>query len=1380
MASSRSSATSATKQSEMLSDVLAAHGLPATVSQLSNILALGGRTFEVLARMRSEELEALLKKGIAAGRVRLVSEGTYQSVGVTSEKLHQILESAQYAELANAIARALPIIGLQGEADSNRLDRDLRNAFYCGDAVLLNSTISVLHSSFPKERLDTKRFNFLFDESDEWLTNLSLPFLMCCAWKLVPVAILELRPIRPLVEKLYACASNFQAPAICQLIDYAILCSDWKQVKVLMELLPAGQAPRQTRVAWIRFITGNDSQSVSFYLDALEGVRRDMRNSEAWFKTIGGLFMIMAELRINEETTLISAASHIQSAVNEDTLFHSVYVLLEKVISSKMQTGLPPGNTAWSGEGPLLNIFLCLMQYWLTGTLTATQQLLLTRSADLARDGAYAWLAQECDELVLRLKNPESSSFHRHHDGPVKGLPFMLDCVLSQNSWLERLNRLNHHLAELPPRVPRRISWQINVESGENGVIVAKPMEQHPGSNGKWTRGRKYSAYRNIDFTQINANGNLPNTEYDLEAQDKFACQTLQAAEAMGAMEPAVRRQTWGQVMQSLIGHPRLYLETMDGRHLKCVDATPCLRLAMIDDQFQYRLHPSAVQGENIVVRLENGDLLCVYQFDKSLLELRELIGDEFRVPGEAIEEHAEILKAMIGRYQVCSEIPLDFLEVPAEIGDYVPYVRLTPESHGLKVQLLVAPFYRNRDYFAPGTGPREMIFHEHGKLHRLVRNFDIELQEARQLIEACPTWAAAEPDPDGEWSWSIEGLAGCEFTLQLHQVMDKCRIEWPEDRKFVCHRTLTQGNISLNTQTYQRWFSVEGEVHLEGTNATTTLGELIQAAVVDKKRFISLNDGQMVALSEGLRKSLHELSQLGEFTASRGGAQTLRISQFLRPFASEILSSFGNVEKNPDHEVWIQKYDKAMQETAEVPAALNITLRPYQKDGYTWLSRLDKIGAGACLADDMGLGKTLQAITLILSRAAEGPALVVAPTSLCNNWKNEFQSYAPTIKAEIFGPGDRAESFKRMKAGHVMITSYGLLQSELEAFKKIQWRVAVLDEAQAIKNSHAKRSQAALEINAQFRIVTTGTPVENNLNELWSIFNFTVPGLLGSSESFQRRFAQDKDEMATNHLKDIVSPFLLRRLKSQVLAELPPKEEIDYFIELSPEERKFYDDLRHQILSDLDAGAESSVIQRHSEVLKGITRLRLAVDHPSLVEGGTNLPGSKLEAFLELTKSVLANGHKILVFSQFVKFLSVVQEAFRKNEIGYQYLDGSMTAKERESAVKAFRNGESPVFLISLQAGGLGLNLTEADYVIHLDSWWNPAVENQASDRAHRLGQNKKVTVYHLRTVNTIEDKIRELHKKKLDLADKLLGGNDTIEDNTSMEELLRLLREP
>ena len=1377
--SPRKTATQSRSQFDtLLTEVLAVIAEPVTPTELANVLVSLGQDYETLSRLQDLGIEARLRALEASGAVQSPAPGKYSAAPLSSEALRALFAKPHYARLPAAIAHSLPIVGTRGDGDIGRLKRDLRHAFYSADAAFLNSTIQDIKINLPQELIGGTHFDFLFDEPEEWLLSLPDPFLMVCAWQLVPAAIRELRPIRPLAEKLYTMIEKAKTSALCPLLDYAILCGNWKQVRAIVYQLPSGEAPRLTRIAWLRFITGKDDEAIQFFLEALDSLRQELRHHDGWFSTIGGIFLLLAELRLGTEQSLSAADLQVNAAIAEDTEFRSIYLLLQRVVECKLHPDLPPPQCHWLAGPAIVNIFSCLAQYWLTGELAPAQRLLLDQAAARAQKGGFHWLAEECAEFQHRLDATSQSASRKWHDAEAHAMPFMLDCVLNQNSWLERLSRVERHLAELPDRIQSRLVWFVNIESADRGLFPVRPVEQ-TFRNGRWTRGRKFINFHEDDFTAINDTGaeNAPTPgEFQLTPQDKFACDTLRHAEEYLRRHPDAGRFAWGKVLQALIGHPNVFLDNTDGRPVRCVSAEPRIRLAQIDGQIQYRLLPEPADGENLVVRLESGDLLAVYQFDNDLARLRTLLGADFRIPLESAQENAEILGLLAQHYQMLADFPVEQLPLPVEKADAMPRLRLQPLARGLRIQLLFQPFGSLQEYFLPGEGPVEYIFQEGERIRRIRRDPEAERKCAEELVASCERLAASAPvEP---WVWQMEGQACYEFSLQVRELLDRCHVQWPEDQKFICRRTLTLGNVSLHTQSYQSWFSVDGEVQLDDSAATATLADLMQAAVVEKQRFVALSDGQIASISEGLRKRLLELSRLGE-RGKNGGA--LQICRFLMPFLGDYLKGFGGIRRTPETEAFIASYNQAMEAKPRPAADIAKVLRPYQSEGFTWLARLDAVHAGACLADDMGLGKTIQAISLFLRCLPEGPGLVVAPTSVCDNWLAEFQRFAPSVHCEIFGRGDRREAFQCLGKNHVLITSYGHLQSELARFQQQHWRIAVLDEAQAIKNSHAKRSQAASEINADFRLVTTGTPVENNLNELWSIFNFIIPGLLGSREGFQRRFAtpieHDNDQEVSQHLKRLISPFLLRRRKDQVLSELPPKEEIDYPVTLSEAERRFYDDLRHKILAELDASTENEG-QKEIRVLAGITKLRLAVDHPSLVEGGTGLQGSKLEAFLELLKGLLENGHKILVFSQFTKFLSVVRDALDREKVKYQYLDGSVVARERAAAVAGFQNGEAPVFLISLKAGGLGLNLTQADYVIHLDSWWNPAVENQASDRAHRLGQDKKVTIYHLRAANTIEDKIKALHQRKRDLAETLLANTDDIK-TTSLEELLTLIRE-
>jgi len=482
---------------------------------------------------------------------------------------------------------------------------------------------------------------------------------------------------------------------------------------------------------------------------------------------------------------------------------------------------------------------------------------------------------------------------------------------------------------------------------------------------------------------------------------------------------------------------------------------------------------------------------------------------------------------------------------------------------------------------------------------------------------------------------------------------------------------------------------------------------------------------------------------------------------------------------------------DEASELVPQIPSTLQAQLRDYQIEGFEWAMRLAHWGAGACLADDMGLGKTLQALAVIIARAPKGASLVLAPTSVCFNWEQDISRFAPTLKVKIFGRegdiNDRQKMLDNLESFDVVICSYGLLQREGEKLESVQWQTIVADEAQALKNPLTKRSQAALKLNASFRMITTGTPIENNLTELWSLFRFINPGLLGSQKQFHKRFAQliesnkDSDDAAKRRasfaLRQVISPFILRRLKSQVLTELPARTEINLPIELSEQEITFYEALRRQAIENL-MSEDVETGQQHIKMLAEIMKLRRACCHPSLVMPTSNIESSKLKAFDKLMVDLKQNNHKTLVFSQFVGHLQLLKERLITNGIGFQYLDGSTPTPQRQQSVNAFQAGEGDVFLISLKAGGSGLNLTAADYVVHMDPWWNPAVEDQASDRAHRMGQTRPVTIYRFIAKNTIEDKIVALHQHKRNLANNLLEGSDT-SNNLSPEDMMALLQE-
>jgi SNF2 family DNA or RNA helicase len=376
--------------------------------------------------------------------------------------------------------------------------------------------------------------------------------------------------------------------------------------------------------------------------------------------------------------------------------------------------------------------------------------------------------------------------------------------------------------------------------------------------------------------------------------------------------------------------------------------------------------------------------------------------------------------------------------------------------------------------------------------------------------------------------------------------------------------------------------------------------------------------------------------------------------------------------------------------------------LRPYQVEGFRWLARLAAWGVGACLADDMGLGKTLQALAVLEGRAAAGPALVLAPTSVCSNWVREAERFAPGLRPILYRAVDREQTVASLGPGDVVIASYALLVRDAERFQKIRFGTLVLDEAQAVKNAATRRARAVRDLNADWRFALTGTPVENHLGELWSLFRILSPGLLGSWDQFRERFAnpieRGKDAIRREALAQVVRPFVLRRTKAQVAPELPSRTEIALPIRLSAAERRLYDDARLAAAARLGRLSEGGDAEGNRfQVLAEITKLRQLACHPRLVDPESAIQSSKLERFLEVVETLREEGHRALVFSQFVKHLDLAREALDARGVRYLYLDGATPAAERDRRVDAFQAGEGELFLISLKAGGTGLNLTAA-----------------------------------------------------------------------------------
>ncbi|MEE1233778.1 MAG: DEAD/DEAH box helicase, partial [Phocaeicola sp.] len=503
-----------------------------------------------------------------------------------------------------------------------------------------------------------------------------------------------------------------------------------------------------------------------------------------------------------------------------------------------------------------------------------------------------------------------------------------------------------------------------------------------------------------------------------------------------------------------------------------------------------------------------------------------------------------------------------------------------------------------------------------------------------------------------------------------------------------------------------------------------------------------------------------------------------IKISQFNTPLLDKTVNGVLSIGCDKQLNELKNNITKSLKQEPPVPAMLQAELRDYQYEGFRWMVRQTGWGAGVCLADDMGLGKTVQTIAFLLHRAQQGPSLVVAPASVIPNWCSELNRFAPALKISVLNKStDRKALIAEATDNEVVLSTYGLLVNEEESLTDKAWNVVCLDEAHTIKNRDTKMSKVTMQLQASARLILTGTPIQNHLGELWNLFSFINPGLLGSYEQFHTKFiapiegSNDKERQL--QLKRIVQPFMLRRTKAEVIEELPEKMEITIPVELSSEEMAAYEVIRRKAKSMLEEENRVSV-----STLAEITKLRQAACSIALTNKKWKGDTTKIQILLDQIDEIKTGQNRMLIFSQFTSFLELVRKKLDERHEPYLYLDGNVSLKQREMLVKRFQNGECPLFLISLKAGGLGLNLTGANYVIHLDPWWNPAIEQQATDRAYRIGQERNVTVYRLIAQHTIEEKIVRLHHSKRDLADSLLEGAD-LAGKLTEKELMDMLTE-
>jgi superfamily II DNA or RNA helicase len=932
---------------------------------------------------------------------------------------------------------------------------------------------------------------------------------------------------------------------------------------------------------------------------------------------------------------------------------------------------------------------------------------------------------------------------------------------------LERLAQRSTAPAAEARQAEERLIWRVYPRSRHLEPYVQKRTA------GGWTRGRKL-AIKHL----------LPGAPQapDLAADDARVAAFAREERSLRSGYPDVHHYFALEAFGALVNHPRVFLEEQEVP-IPVVRGQVQLVARSEHNRFNVGVSPPEFSGELQLVE-EVGRLL-VYATAAEALPVLKWIGSGLSFPLPAQARVMEVLSRLAHLLPVQSFELTSARSVPA---DPRPWLRIVPHEGGLSITLSVRPLGQHGPQLSPAEGAPTLLGQIDHENVQAERDFGKERALVAALLTRCPLLDAHQ---SREHHFGLVGADAClDFIAALRDLESEVHAEWSEGNRLRLRGRGTRQALRGGVRSAGNFFLASGSLEVDA-ELSLELEELLALVADSPGRFVRLASGDYLELEQELRDTLSALSASRSEAARRGaGKKSLKgvpVARSALCVLEALTASDSGFVLDADTLAYRQRIEAAFERRYPLPRRLEAELRPYQQEGFRWLARLAELSLSACLADDMGLGKTVQIVALLLHRAKTGPALVVAPTSVCDNWRDELVRFAPSLRVRWYLGSEREAELEGLAAGQVVITTYSLLQQDIERLQPIEFGTAVLDEAQFIKNAESQRARAACRLNAGFRIAATGTPVENHVGDLFGLFQFLLPDLLGARATFSRRFTLDAEgeagARARQNLRRTLQPFILRRTKAQVLTELPGVTEVRRSVTLTAAEAALYESVRRAALARL-VGTSSTGASKNGkldprdrfQVLAEITRLRRLCCHPELVATGASTEASKLASFLELVDELIQGGHRALVFSQFVDMLALVRSALDARKVSYQYLDGSTPTAQRKSAVESFQAGEGEVFLISLRAGGFGLNLTSADYVIHLDPWWNPAVEAQATDRAHRIGQTRPVTVYRLITQHTIEERIIELHRSKRELADSLLEDSGRAAKLTA-DELRSLL---
>lgn len=807
----------------------------------------------------------------------------------------------------------------------------------------------------------------------------------------------------------------------------------------------------------------------------------------------------------------------------------------------------------------------------------------------------------------------------------------------------------------------------------------------------------------------------------------------------------------------------------MENMEIMCSNPKLSMELQMEDEVLS--LHDMG--QEPIISICEDGSILCyqgcIYLPDMEFLaNLRPFFTTLFGKKQSELEFRGENMGSFIEKILPVIKKTMN-IQVPEKIKDHYIVEQLQPKLYFDIDRSRQRPVLVARMIFAYGEHEVNPLQDEQKGSYILVRDREEEEQLLRLMY-------------DKHFSVRREQFVLTKedeiFQLMTEGIQDLCRqFEVFYSKEYKANSIKKVGMLSAGIRLNTDINLLEMDVDY-GHIPKEELRDFFRSIKL-KKKYYRLKSGAFVNLMTEDKQidELRDLLSIGEVTEDN----KIAFSQTAVMEVDELLPHTQRITRDAGYKQLLEDLKNPDKTNWELPNGMEDILRPYQITGYRWLCSLAHYGMGGILADDMGLGKTLQTITYVLANPGTR-TLIVCPTSLAYNWQDEFSKFAPQIATQIISgtPQERADLMQQSTDVPVWITTYPLIRKDVDLYKAQIFDACFIDEAQFIKNPTSLGAKAVKAVQAKHRFALTGTPIENTLSELWSIFDFVMPGFFGRyrqfEECYEKPILRDHDSVQMQKLRRKIRPFVLRRMKKEVLTELPDKIETRRMAEMGAKQRKIYESYLARIQMELAGDEENTPGGNRMQVLAALTRLRQICCHPATFASNYHGGSGKLDLLMEQLPDILEGGHSVIVFSQFTSMLSIIARELKQRNIPFFYLAGSTSAQERKREVKEFNRGEVKVFLISLKAGGTGLNLTGADTVIHFDPWWNPAVEDQATDRAYRIGQKKKVQVIKYVMKDSIEEKIYELQKRKKQLSDQLIQAGESFVTQLTMEEIKEL----